>query len=449
MSQMTDWPSLRAALDAADRSPIESALQRLLASGASTWLPSEHPLSYGPARSGLRRSKSDPPYSAQEVSDLAEYCAVSVYLHTADALSYLGRSIAAYIAGAPDIAIHLLYYSELRSVHAMLAREGIIVLDKNPISITGASTSERLQPLLANAGTHGATWDLFSIWAEKRSSRFLREIVRVGGKSLDDWLAARSVSGSADAILGELVLSWGVDLQNLKDDRSARNTVSYEPSRLHPVPAAEGNIGPAWLTEEIWTLFEPASSASFEAFDLNVLRDVLLALVRASADGGDEPEHLDEREILSLLEALGLESTRSSLASALGNGAKAALLSWATRAADPDNQPAESVVAAIAARAVTLVRLALGAAGSLTRSSGVGDDAVEFWATDLLASRGLDPDAAAGDLWYEIEEALMVVGSLSSTSQAALLANAEDWAPIAQVLSTTERVVRWVQELPS
>lgn len=343
------------------------------------------------------------------------------------------------------MAVHLLYYSELRSVHSLLARDGIVVLNGNPICITGDASAERVAPLLANTGTHRATWDIFSVWAAEHSGERLKEAVRVGGRTLGEWTAAWRGAGSADAILKNLIISWGLDLDHLGGDRDVRNTASYEPARLAPAVDSSERLGPAWLVEEMWSLLEPSGSGNFERFDLHVLRDVLGALARASSGSKNVSSGLDSSKVEAVMDELGLLSSQSSLLDALVNEREIHLLDKTSEAAPQDVEPDDQLVASVAARAVALLRLALGSVATLSDRSGVASTQLDFWARDLLSMRGIDAEAAPSDLWDEIAFALEDVDQLGFTMAAPSLEKVAAWAPIAQTLVTTERVVRWVQ----
>ncbi|WP_412875822.1 hypothetical protein ACL00Q_06525 [Curtobacterium flaccumfaciens pv. flaccumfaciens] len=198
---------------------------------------------------------------------------------------------------------------------------------------------------------------------------------------------------------------------------------------------------------------EPDGSGTFGQFDLHILRELLEASSNASLQGprqgngskGTAASALEESQVVSLLQQLGLNETHSSLLSALTRPRGGHLLDRGGEQADADVEADDRSVASVASRAVSLVRLGLGALASLTENSGIQSSSLEFWVKDLLLLRGIDGDAAVGDLWSEIESALEDVSELGNTLEAPALSRVLFWAPVAQTLSTTERIVRWVQ----
>ena len=60
---------------------------------------------------------------------IAEYVAASAPLHASDGWHYLARAFGAISHGDRNTAIHLAYYAELRAAMAILASEGIGVLN--------------------------------------------------------------------------------------------------------------------------------------------------------------------------------------------------------------------------------------------------------------------------------------------------------------------------------
>ena len=83
-------------------------------------------------------------------SALAERIAVSIPSHVFDGWSYLGRAIHCFVRGDTRSAVHLGYYAELRSALAVLAAEGIGLLDRHHFVIQENGSVKRLR---SNAGS--------------------------------------------------------------------------------------------------------------------------------------------------------------------------------------------------------------------------------------------------------------------------------------------------------
>ncbi len=142
--------------------------------------------------------------------------------------------------------------------------------------------------------THLAAWQLLRAWAnEPGNGTRLLDAIRVSGQSLAEWLdtvvreRARSgmvspdVSDTVRAVLAkEWLDAWSIDLKEPDHDRSIRNLVSYNPTRiLGPQPEAldpeSGLIDP--LTAH-WTALEPAGPRGEAAIDAALLIGALRRL---------------------------------------------------------------------------------------------------------------------------------------------------------------------------
>ncbi|WP_157593802.1 hypothetical protein [Rathayibacter tritici] len=102
---------------------VTNAFARLMPNfPRSTWLEDGHLLGNG------TKVVKKPPYAEDVSTAIAEYAAASVPLHASDAWTYFGRAMHAIASGSIEVAQHLLYYSELRAMHALLFRHGVVLL---------------------------------------------------------------------------------------------------------------------------------------------------------------------------------------------------------------------------------------------------------------------------------------------------------------------------------
>jgi hypothetical protein len=197
--------------------------------------------------------------------DLLSYVSHSVFIHQKDAWSYFGQAIDAYLKGRTNTALHMAYYSELRSAMSLMASEGIGIFNSDHFAFSGNSSGTiSVVPIYSGnngMGTHAALWEIFEAWAEKPSSQsLLLELFSVGGHSHMDWLVqltSSNVFGFGTA--KDLLLHWGLDLQRLnskQSDRSYRNFASYRPS-AYVMPDADSLPDGLAFVLKLWQGLNP------------------------------------------------------------------------------------------------------------------------------------------------------------------------------------------------
>lgn len=349
---------------------------------------------------------------------LTDYVAVSTPLHCCDGWAYLGRAIGCHLHGDPDSARHLAYYAELRATMAILASQGVVILNHQHFVIDSGGSATLLRP----GGTHEVAWEALEAWSGLGpTATLLGEILVPGGQSLNQWIAAMPNGASWQPIAKDWLLKLGLDLQLLSSDRNARNEASYRPTRLHPrtsLTSAEA----ATSAREIWTLLEPAPPLSFGEIDRFLLRLTLETAFEATE--GSSPRRSPMR----------YSNVVSSVVGTSVMGADAFLWEqFLKRETLPDEPGIIDLVRlnrrrtvppvadrevrrsdhhlSVMARALLLLRIASGATRRMLVDAGISFDDLSFWWHPYGTERGLwevPPTAAhITDSWADTEADLL------------------------------------------
>ena len=217
-----------------------------------------------------------------DASALAERIAVSIPNHVFDGWSYLGRAIHCLIRGDSRSAVHLGYYAELRSALAVLASEGIGLLDRNHFVIQSDGSVQRLCSNSGSprrSGTHQMIWPVYNWWiSQGRSIDLVAEVIRPEHRPLRDWLSSPIHSDPyLQKTAGRWLKAWGFDLRRMTRDRDARNAASYGPSGIH---GWQVMLEPEAIKVMLlmWRMFEPQQSSRFDHVDRWFLRQILLTV---------------------------------------------------------------------------------------------------------------------------------------------------------------------------
>lgn len=194
---------------------------------------------------------------------MRQYIAALAPLHCSDGWAFLGRAAGAHISGDPDAARHLAYYAELRAAMALLASEGIAVLNKIQFVLDEDLSCRKLE----RGGTHQVAWLALEHWAGlARAASLLSEIVAPAGIPLSEWLSAFGTPTNVRALSSNWFRQWGLDIRRLIEDREARNESSYRPTRLRRRDVASARTAAESLVDW-WSTIEPQADSRFELLD--------------------------------------------------------------------------------------------------------------------------------------------------------------------------------------
>jgi hypothetical protein len=438
------------AMGKADPNVIAAAFQRISSNFArSEWLSPGHDVGTDP-----RSVDAMPPHDSARTLALAEYAAASVPLHVADGWTYFGRAMSALAAGGIEVAQHLLYYSELRAMHALLFRHGVVLLNKKNIALR--TTGTVLIPFPASAShvagnSHQAIWVLFRHWIKtKQATEFCARTLQLRGQPLSKWVDERPMPSSLRSVLGALMERWGMDVARFSSDRELRNQLSYNPTRMLMSPTGVSPEFVADVYQQVWMMLEPETSNAFENLDRYIMRDAFQAF---SAQDPDGQSVRVPAEYVSMNEYW--------VDRVLGSGAGRSVAAFFDR---PEEQPPPAVLSnagqdlsgnnlgvqltGMIGRAVILLRLATGSAKDLLKESGISSAQVEFWLDDMLSLHGIRlPEGAPRsylDLYEGISDTVEDLGLLHDEADPADMSLiTEQLAREFQTLSGFERVPAW------
>lgn len=391
----------------------------------------------------LREDFDNASINSKHVSELL---AASAPSHCIDGWSFLGRAMACHFKGDADSARHLGYYAELRAGAALLATAGIGVFNDPHVVVDSAGSVVRL----SGHGTHVMMWLAIEHWANSTDAAdVLGKALAPASVPMDIWLG-NMPGGSAWRPIGKSwLLSLGLDLKYLAQDREARNRASYRPSHLPEARATLGAPAAARFGVDLWSLLEPTTYRAFDRLDLHFLRQTLEVAFRSVRDRSPrQAPQLFKRDI------------DATVASTLGSGVPAdAVRRFLLRETEPDD--AGLLKAALGgsdyreaqhhvyvmARAALLLRIATGATRAMLHDAGILFTDVKFWWEDIGRSRGLwdqTPDALdLPDLWADVADALSALEGWLIAPGSSYMRLRSDCADSLAVLGGAEIIGLW------
>ena len=403
-------------LESASRDAITGALARLsIREQPLRWLPERHKYIEPYLAPVLNQSqKIDGPA-------LAERIAVSIPNHVFDGWSYLGRAIHCLIRGDTRNAVHLGYYAELRSALAVLASEGIGLLDRNHFVIQSDGSAKRIcgkTGIPRTSGTHQMIWPIYSWWIKQsRSGDLVADVIRPGHRPLKDWFSSPILRQPYLQRNTEQWLKvWGFDLERMNLDRGARNAASYGPSGLHGWQVME-EAEAIKMVLLMWQMFEPQHASRFENVDRWFLREVLLTAFKGITNSQWRSKNWDadfKRFIGSFLQGQPEDqSTKSECVywqeflDKSGNEQKPLPFRLAGKESHLSD---ESFPFELLSRAAFHLRFATGSCALLLNKADVDWGSLSFWLNDVgVRRRFWIRDAYPEDpieLWTDLEEAI-------------------------------------------
>jgi len=414
------------------------------------WLDPKHVVGRDP-----RSTNTKAPLSGADANSIAEFTAASVPLHMADAWTYFGRALSALASGSIEIAQHLLYYSELRAMYALLFRHGVVLLNGN--LIVGANGTIPV-PFPKNAdgrqfgrNEHQAVWVLFRHWTKTReAAEFCGSIISLRGTALADWISERPQVGSLSGIIAPLMEQWGIDVARFSDDRELRNKLSYSPTGLSGAEAGMSPARVAALFSQVWGLLEPEERNIFENLDGYIARDAFDALKKQDPKERSytPPSGYASMNEYWVTKVLGA-SAGGSVVEFLGKSTTElapAVLANAGQALSHKTLPDQ--LTGMVGRALILLRFATGATQDLLQDAGCKSPSVEFWLDELLTHHGIRlPEGSPKeylDLYPLVDDLLTELGELDLSEEPSDIAViTEIHAKEFQLLSGFERVPAW------
>lgn len=218
-----------------------------------------------------RFEKDAKPAGSIKHEQIAKYVSASAPAHAIDGWAFLGRAVDAALRGDRSSAVFFGYYAELRATMALMAAEGLGVLNgKHPVVSTGGAVD-----VLSNQRTHDLAWLALNHWAGlKRSSVLINSLIAPRGIPLSTWLANLAPGVSLAALTDQWLSLWGIDLVALSDDHNLRNLSSYRPSQFRSEESISA-IESFALVSDLWKLLEPSRGERFPTLGRALLKRAL------------------------------------------------------------------------------------------------------------------------------------------------------------------------------
>lgn len=384
------------------------------------------------------------------VDEAKEYIASSIFVHSFDAWSYLGRAVDSLLKGDVNAAVHLTYYSELRAAKSILASEGIFIGRGRSYICTKDDGFRRV----SNESTHIAAWKVLDAWFDgHRAVDKVSKMVRPDSSPLDVWLGSIDVGKSV--AVSEMLKDVALDFDSFIIDKGRRNVASYEPSSLSHTSLDPDLI--KQIVADLWEQVEPHTNGGFPRLDQAILATVLKRQYLATSEEGFEPSEAGQTTRVNAIDSDDWEKWINSLTPA---GKKDTALQQALLEG-PGSEDFEELVGVafndtreeinpskfirpMMSRATILARFATGLGREILTDAGLSSSVLRSWLDDFAVARGLIehkplPESSL-DLYDDIGDAL---DSLEKSGAANLKRLYTDLEIFIGALGQTERVVTW------
>ena len=347
-------------------------------------------------------------------ANLAHYIASSAQMHCIDGWSYLASAISTLLRGDSFAAVHLAYYAELRAAMAIMATDGVGVLNYRHCALVGPNKAAELQ---GRMGTHPFAWESLQKWSEKTAAGdIISESITPFGIPLEAWFSTLPGSYTFQPLARSWIRTWGVDLMRLahpeKGDRHARNEASYRPTGLsanRPVSAQDA----IRVAGQFWEMCEPVGSSKFEKLDRRLLRSSVKAFFNGRNQIPASESNEDYRTFVTSLvgaQSIGSDKYRLEIVEYLTATEDGGVEDIVHLAKAKISHPDLGHLGVIS-RAFLLLRLASGTVDTTLRIAGVREDDLRFWKNALMSERGIgDPDSPPeemGDFWKDVDDGLI------------------------------------------
>ena len=340
--------------------------------------------------------------------DISEYIAASSLNHCTDSWNYLSRSISSILSGDYTSAIHLAYYSELRSVMSIMAYEGVGIFNSKHIWFKKNNRCSHF-----GGRTHDVANYIINKWAEQADKRdLIFGLIKVNNKTLAEWINSTGLSSRSKLtkqVLKGWLQEWSIDLK-IKEDQGIRNEVSYRPKIFYQ---SFNPLHTIQSVKEIWSASEPSNNEKFKNLDIHLLRIIIKDVYKFKTkgnilNGDDNSKDFIKTTMLNL----GLTTNE-------------ALINFLSCVSSPDNhfviseakKPVFDSIRMtydpfpIICRAFLLLRIATATTKNLIDQSSISTtrrDSLKFWWNKICVTNGISNNADEiedfNDLYTDIEE---------------------------------------------
>lgn len=407
-------PNEKQIIQSADRAAVISSLSDLLATGSPTWLAQAHRLHRG-VEGGHAPGKST---SASNI-EISEYLATCAPTHTLNGWVFLSRALNSYAIGDVHSAWHFAYYAELRAALSILAANGIGVFNEWNAVLDSNGQLVRIDSRNRPLGTHQMAWLALECWVKQHPDAFnvIGNSLKLKKVSLFDALKQLWPSANMNQAIFTWLSDWSFDISQGAKDRLHRNSASYNPHEIFPMPCSAKDIHTFF--EESWTLLEPQPSSPFYFLDRHLFRLAIesVAKMMSSTFGLSSINKVIERDYGRLDQQLQTHLPKDFLTRKI-EAANPEILTLAKDKAAPPITPTT-----IMSRSLLLLRLATGMVTNLLKDAGCSSEAdIKFWIEPFGVQRGFwkhgSLPTSMQDLWGDIDVAIGALDEISQSSGA-------------------------------
>lgn len=336
---------------------------------------------------------------------LADYVAASSPLHLWDGWNYLGLALYSCICGYTNNAIHLAYYAELRAAMSLLASQGIGIFNNRNCVVDDDSKIHYFTKL---GGTHKATWSCLQWWANREDTwPLLDRVLQIQSSTFVEWLGSLPQSGAWSPLGTELLLSMGLDLKRMAEDRNARNEASYRPSGFVVTDSRNPMTDIEFVVDSIRLLEPGGPSEAFINVDKYIFRRVVH---RALETGNGEDRRFQENieyMVSKFIDDPILRKEWRQFLTYESDYREPRLIEEAEN--QKDHHDANYHLQVIG-RALLLLRVATGIVRKVFDDSDVDLNSLEFWWREAGYAQGfwdIPPDSiSSSQLWDDLSSCL-------------------------------------------
>lgn len=336
---------------------------------------------------------------------LADYVAASSPLHLWDGWNYLGLALYSCMCGYTNNAIHLAYYAELRAAMSLLASQGIGIFNYRACVVDEDS---KIHYLAKAGGTHQATWSYLQWWANREDTRLLLDrVLQIQSSPFVEWLDSLPQSGAWSPLGTEFLLSMGLDLKRMAEDRKARNEASYQPSGILATDSRNPMADIEFVVDSIRLLEPGGPSEAFTTIDKYIFRRIVH---RAFETGNGENRRFQkniEYMVSKFIDDPILCREWRQFLTYESDHREPRLIEEAENQEDHHNS---NYHLQLIGRAMLLLRVATGIVRKVFDDSDVDLNSLEFWWREAGSAQGfwnIPPDSiSSSQLWDDLSSCL-------------------------------------------
>lgn len=216
--------------------------------------------------------------------------------HCLEAWEYLSQAILAMLSCQDDIAIHMAYYSELRSANSLLASTGIANKENKSYFVNSASKRQARQ-----VRTHHFVRDVWKDWCKRPDSiEAFTSLKVLPSVTLSDIYNALSLRNDPSRSL----LKWGYELLSFEKDHTSRNRSSYQVHRVYTGVGDSDSKRHGDLVRLIWSHLISTGSDGQLYFETLYAQYLLAGVCKGFSEGAADEEKEFNRKLESILKQL-------------------------------------------------------------------------------------------------------------------------------------------------